>query len=51
MVKLLARFYDPSEGRVLLDGHDLREYDLTELRRRFGVIFQDFVRYNFDSLR
>lgn len=47
LVKLLASLYDPSEGRVLLDGHDLREYDLTELRRRFGVIFQDFVRYNF----
>jgi ATP-binding cassette, subfamily B, bacterial len=49
LVKLLARLYDPSEGRILLDGHDLREYDLDELRSRFGVIFQDFVRYNFTA--
>lgn len=47
LVKLLARLYDPTEGRILLDGHDLREYDLAELRSKFGVIFQDFVRYNF----
>jgi ATP-binding cassette subfamily B protein len=45
LVKLLARLYDPDEGRVLLDGHDLREYDLAELRANIGVIFQDFVRY------
>ena len=45
LVKLLARLYDPDEGRVLLDGHDLREYDLSELRANIGVIFQDFVRY------
>jgi ATP-binding cassette subfamily B protein len=45
LVKLLARLYDPDEGRVLLDGHDLREYDLMELRANIGVIFQDFVRY------
>jgi ATP-binding cassette subfamily B protein len=45
LVKLLARLYDPDEGRILLDGHDLREYDLTELRAHIGVIFQDFVRY------
>jgi ATP-binding cassette subfamily B protein len=45
LVKLLARLYDPDEGRILLDGHDLREYDLTELRAHVGVIFQDFVRY------
>jgi ATP-binding cassette, subfamily B, bacterial len=47
LVKLLARLYDPSEGRILLDGVDLREYDLDELRRNVGVIFQDFVRYDF----
>ncbi|HZI63270.1 MAG TPA: ABC transporter ATP-binding protein, partial [Thermoanaerobaculia bacterium] len=46
LVKLLARLYDPDEGRVLLDGHDLREYDLEELRANIGVIFQDFVRYH-----
>jgi ATP-binding cassette subfamily B protein len=47
LVKLLARLYDPSEGRILLDGVDLREYDVESLRRNVGVIFQDFVRYDF----
>lgn len=46
LVKLLARLYDPVEGRVLLDGRDLRDYDLDALRAAIGVIFQDFVRYN-----
>jgi len=46
VVKLLARLYDPDEGRILLDGHDLREYDLFTLRSNIGVIFQDFVRYH-----
>ena len=46
LVKLLARLYDPDEGRILLDGHDLREYDLFALRSNIGVIFQDFVRYH-----
>lgn len=45
LVKLLARLYDPTEGRILLDGHDLREYDLYDLRRNIGIIFQDFLRY------
>jgi ATP-binding cassette subfamily B protein len=45
LVKLLARLYDPTEGRILLDGIDLREYDLDELRIQIGVIFQDFIRY------
>ena len=45
LVKLLARLYDPTEGRILLDGYDLREYDLAELRRQVGVIFQDYIRY------
>ncbi len=45
LVKLLVRLYDPTEGRILLDGHDLREYDLNELRMEVGVIFQDFLRY------
>jgi ATP-binding cassette subfamily B protein len=47
LVKLLARLYDPDEGEILLDGADLRDYDLTSLRRNIGVIFQDFVRYDF----
>ncbi|HEX6091579.1 MAG TPA: ABC transporter ATP-binding protein [Gemmatimonadales bacterium] len=47
LAKLLVRLYDPSEGRILLDGVDLREYDLESLRRNVGVIFQDFVRYDF----
>jgi ATP-binding cassette subfamily B protein len=46
LVKLLARLYDPTEGRILLDGHDLRDYDLDDLRSNLGVIFQDFVRYD-----
>jgi len=44
-VKLLARLYDPTEGRILLDGYDLREYNLAELRKQVGVIFQDYLRY------
>ena len=46
ITKLLARLYDPTEGRILLDGIDLREYDLASLREAIGVIFQDFVRYD-----
>jgi ATP-binding cassette subfamily B protein len=46
LTKLIARLYDPSEGRILLDGVDLREYDLEQVRRAIGVIFQDFVRYD-----
>ncbi|MDQ3703595.1 MAG: ABC transporter ATP-binding protein/permease, partial [Chloroflexota bacterium] len=45
IVKLLLRLYDPTAGRILLDGVDLREYDLDDLRRQMGVIFQDFGRY------
>jgi ATP-binding cassette, subfamily B, bacterial len=45
LIKLLTRLYEPSEGRILLDGSDLREWDVGALRRRIGVIFQDFVRY------
>ena len=45
LVKLLARLYDPTEGRILLDGHDLKEYNLMELRKGVGVIFQDYIRY------
>src|SRR6185437_10493446 len=43
LTKLLSRLYDPSEGRILLDGVDLRQYDLADVRRTIGVIFQDFV--------
>jgi ATP-binding cassette subfamily B protein len=46
LTKLLARLYDPTEGRILLDGVDLREYDVADVRRAIGVIFQDFVRYD-----
>ncbi len=45
LVKLLARLYDPTEGKILLDGIDLKDYDLKELRLNVGVIFQDFIRY------
>jgi ATP-binding cassette subfamily B protein len=46
LVKLLARLYDPSGGRILLDGVDLREYDVDDLRHEIGVIFQDYMRYD-----
>ena len=49
LVKLLTRLYDPDEGRILLDGHDLREYDPLAIRANIGVIFQDFVRYFFTA--
>jgi ATP-binding cassette subfamily B protein len=45
VVKLITRLYDPTEGEILLDGVDLREYDLNELHKEMGVIFQDFMRY------
>ena len=45
IVKLLTRLYDPLEGQVLLDGVDLREYNLEDLYQEIGVIFQDFMRY------
>ena len=46
LVKLLARLYEPNEGRILLDGHDLRDYHPQDVRDNIGVIFQDFVRFN-----
>lgn len=49
LVKLLARLYDPTEGRILLDGKDLRSYDLAELRQAIGVIFQDYVRFQMSA--
>ena len=45
VVKLITRLYDPTEGQILLDGADLREYSLEDLHRHIGVIFQDFMRY------
>lgn len=46
LTKLLARFYDPTEGRILWDGIDLREFDPRELRQHMAAIFQDFARYD-----
>jgi ATP-binding cassette subfamily B protein len=45
VVKLITRLYDPTEGQILLDGVDLREYKLEDLHHEIGVIFQDFMRY------
>ena len=50
IVKLITRLYDPTEGQILLDGIDLREYDLEDLHREIGVIFQDFMRYEMTAL-
>jgi ATP-binding cassette subfamily B protein len=47
-VRLLCRFYDPTHGRILVDGKDLREWDLESWYRHLGVLFQDFSRYEFD---
>src|SRR5262249_56691666 len=41
LLALLCRFYDPTRGRILLDGHDLRELDLDDLRRNIGLVFQE----------
>ena len=49
IVKLIARLYDPSSGRILLDGRDLKDYDPIELRKEIGVIFQDFARYDLSA--
>ena len=47
LLKLLTRLYDPTEGYILLDGRDIREYDVRELYKTFGIIFQDFGKYAF----
>lgn len=47
LIKLLTRLYTPTQGRILLDGLDLQEWDEAALLSRMGVIFQDFVRYQF----
>jgi ATP-binding cassette subfamily B protein len=49
LIKLLTRLYDPTEGQILLDGVDLRDYDLDSLRGQIGVIFQDFVRFHLSA--
>ena len=49
IVKLLTRLYDPTSGRILLDGVDLRDYDIEDLQGQIGVIFQDFMRYEFTA--
>ncbi|MCC2690588.1 MAG: transporter ATP-binding protein [Rhizobiaceae bacterium] len=49
IVKLITRLYDPDEGRILIDGIDLRDIDVDELRANIGVIFQDFIRYSFTA--
>ena len=46
LVKLLARFYDPTEGEILLNGHSLVEYDLVQIRQQMSIVFQDFVQYH-----
>ena len=45
LIKLLTRLYDPTAGKILLDGKDLRSYDLKSLYKTFGIIFQDFGKY------
>ncbi len=49
LVKLLCRLYDPTAGAILLDGKDLRDYRLEDVRNSIGVIFQDFVRYDLSA--
>ena len=49
LVKVLARLYEPTEGRILLDGIDLKDYDLKDLRQNIGVIFQDYVRFQMSA--
>jgi ATP-binding cassette subfamily B protein len=49
IVKLLGRLYDPDEGQILIDGRDVREYDPEELRREFGVMFQDYAAYQLSA--
>ena len=49
LIKLMCRLYDPTQGRITLDGIDIRDFDLDAYRKQFGVIFQDFTRY-FDSV-
>ncbi|HAV55076.1 MAG TPA: ABC transporter ATP-binding protein [Aequorivita sp.] len=47
LIKLFLRFYEPTEGEILLDGININQFDVDEYRKRFGVIFQDFFKYEF----
>ena len=49
IVKLLTRLYDPNEGRITIDGIDLKDFDVDDLRAHVGAIFQDFMRFNFTA--
>jgi ATP-binding cassette, subfamily B, bacterial len=49
IVKLMSRYYDPSSGAILLDGRDLRDYDLAALHQRISVVFQDFVQFQLSA--
>jgi ATP-binding cassette subfamily B protein len=49
LIKLLCRLYDPTAGKITLDGVDLRDFDTTALRRQFSVIFQDYARYDMSA--
>jgi len=49
LIKLVLRFYEPTEGRILLDGIDIRQFNKAEYQQQFGVIFQDFIKYNFTA--
>ncbi len=49
IVKLLGRLYDPDAGQILIDGHDIRDYDPEDLRRQFGVMFQDYATYQLSA--
>ncbi len=49
IVKLMTRLYDPDEGRILVDGVDLKDFATADLRQHIGVIFQDFLRYSFSA--
>jgi ATP-binding cassette subfamily B protein len=49
LIKLLCRLYDPTSGQITIDGVDLRQFSLADLRRQFSVIFQDYVQYHFTA--
>src|SRR6185369_12220395 len=49
LIKLLCRLYDPTDGGIYLDGHDIREYASSDLRREISVVFQDYARYQFTA--
>src|SRR5699024_8870809 len=48
LIKLILRFYEPSQGEILLDGININKFDVDAYRKRFGVIFQDFLKYEFN---